>query len=502
MKRILKRDPYLLSAPPALSEEGLALVIALIALSLMSLLGIYVALNSSDEIRVSDNYESEIQARFAARAGLNHARDLLRGIQFDDLLRGPDGDYNSGAAYLSQARTLSYRNPIHWATARSLDILNPAADVSGVSDDGLINTGKTVLANGTILIPITGISHTVNNPYGPGTITLSRYFVKVTDNNGEVSELERDVADNPFTDGDGVVIIRSIGVARTLREKMSGVDRLNSIAAYEARFKRRRTFQLDAALVVEGADIQPASTAMFVGSTFRVQGDGDHSGVATIDTDPSDLIAPADRISANIAADQQGNILGLGLRPSIRDITGILGADPDKALLLDRAFIWNFVTDTAPQFADSIFTGTQNWASGLAPDIGSYDTALPMSDPRQRPKTTLVNGDLAINGDLRGGGLLVVAGKLTVNGRFEFNGLILVVGRGEMEATGWNPGVKGGILLSSLFESGGSLSWGIAKLTLGQDSLITFDSQAIQMAISLIPPMQVGFRRVTSALDP
>ena len=33
----------------------------------------------------------------------------------------------------------------------------------------------------------------------------ARYFVKVTDNNGDASELEADPSDNPFFDGDGII---------------------------------------------------------------------------------------------------------------------------------------------------------------------------------------------------------------------------------------------------------------------------------------------------------
>src|SRR5512136_1187417 len=123
-------------------QEGVALVITLIALALFSLLGFYVALRSTTEVRISDNYESAVQARFGALAGLDHARELLRGLNFDDQLKGPDGTYDSSLAYLSQARTFSFRNPIPWPTARSLDILDPSADLAGIPDDGLLNTGK------------------------------------------------------------------------------------------------------------------------------------------------------------------------------------------------------------------------------------------------------------------------------------------------------------------------------------------------------------------------
>ena len=99
---------------------------SLIALSLFSLLGLYMALNATTEVRVSDNYESQVQARFAAQAGLNHAQELLRGLRFDYHLKGPDGLIDAGLTDLVQARTYAFRNPLSWATARSMNILDPA----------------------------------------------------------------------------------------------------------------------------------------------------------------------------------------------------------------------------------------------------------------------------------------------------------------------------------------------------------------------------------------
>ena len=483
-------------------QEGLALVITLIALALFSLLGFYVAFRSTTEVRISDNYESAIQARFAALAGLDHARELLRGLNFDDQLRGPDGTYDNSSAYLSQARMFSFRNPIPWTTARSLNIFDPAADVAGIPDDGLLNTGKIGSSSGTVLIPLAGIAQTVPDPYGPGMITISRYFVKVSDNNREASEIARDAADNPFLDGDRVIIVRSLGVARTIRESTSGRDHWNSIAVFEAQLKRRGTFKLKAALVVQGIDVQPCASAMFDGTSFQVRGDAGNPGIATIDVDPGDLVSPANQISSLVASDQQGNISGMGLTPSIRDITAPVSADADTSLLLRKDFLSNFAGSDVPGFADNNFQGNQSWSTGTAPDLGNYDPSLPMNDSGQRPKVTLVNGDLSIGDGIAGGGLLVVTGRLIVSGRFAFNGLILIVGKGEMEAYGMNPGVRGGIYLASLLGSSGQLNWGTARLTLSRDSAITIDGPSVEMAISLIPPAQLSMREITGAQDP
>ena len=93
-------------------EQGVAVLIALIALSIFSVLGMYMSVNATTEVRISDNYESKLRASYAARAGIEHAQALLIGLTFNDLLNGPDGvPYSNTTSYMNQARTSAFRNP-------------------------------------------------------------------------------------------------------------------------------------------------------------------------------------------------------------------------------------------------------------------------------------------------------------------------------------------------------------------------------------------------------
>ena len=72
-------------------EHGVAMLIMIVALSIISLLSLYVCLNATVELRISDNFETKIRANQAALAGISHARIVLQGLDFNDLLVGPDG---------------------------------------------------------------------------------------------------------------------------------------------------------------------------------------------------------------------------------------------------------------------------------------------------------------------------------------------------------------------------------------------------------------------------
>src|SRR5262245_35704124 len=329
------------------SERGFASLIALAALSLFSLLALYMALGAVTELRLADNFEAHTQATYAALAGLNHARVVLRGLAPDDLLKGPDGTYDASPAYLARARSFGFRSLMNWTAARLLDLADPAVDVSSLPDDGLVNTGSVGGAPGTILIPVTGVVYSGMNPYDPGAQLLARYFIKVTDNNGEATELAGDPADDPFLDGDGTFIVRSMGVAQTIRENTGDTVRANSVVVYEGRYRQRRTFDLDAPLVLQGTSVLPAGAAIFTGNTFAIAGGPANPGIAIVDPDTTDAAIPADQVTSALAPNQRGNVQGMGLSPSVMDITASVRANDDKGLVLDSVYLDGFAR-TAP----------------------------------------------------------------------------------------------------------------------------------------------------------
>jgi hypothetical protein len=476
------------------NESGFALLITLIALSLLSLLGLFMTLNANTGVKISDNYETQIQATYAALAGLNHARALIRGIASDDLLKGPDGTYNNNTSYLSQAKRFDFRNPLLMTEFFSLDVTNPAIQLSGISDDGFISTGSYGSAGGTFLIPASGIGLLAANPYGPGEIVTSRYFVKVTDNNGDDSEVSGDPSDNPFVDGDGIVIVRSVGVSKTFSEATGALPRLNSVSVFEARFKRMSTFDTGPALVVLGTEVE----ASFEGA-FEISGNLS-PGIGTIDTLTSDTSLPEQILAA--AAGANGHITGGNSpSPSIREISSEVLSNRDKALLLDPRFLWDFIHTRGPQIADIYFDGDQKWSGGNAPYAGSYDSTMPWNAPGQDPKITVVNGDLYVTGGLSGGGLLIVTGTLSYTGPFAFDGLVLVIGAGILAADGSGQGIEGGLLIASLENRSGTPVFDIPVISVAGNSRLSANRDAVKMALGLVPVSQISFREIAGS-DP
>ncbi len=476
------------------NDLGIGLLVTLLALSVFSLVGLYVALNATTGVHISDNFESQIQATYAAQAGLNHARALVPGLHFDSLLRGPDGIYKTNSSYVAQAKTFRFRNPVPLSVARSINIYDPMRSVAAIPDDGFISTGAYGGAQGTVLIPASGISQNAPNPHGPGNIVTSRYFVKVTDNNGEVSEVEKDPDDSPFVDGDGIIIVRSLGVAQTIPDTTGPILRRNSVAVYEVRLKKFLAFSLGPALTVQGPDLH----TRFDGN-FEISG-GLFPGIGTIDTNSADDTFP-DQIVRS-AAGEGGIITGGGLpEPSVRDITGLVRSNSDHSLLLDPHYLWNFVHERAPQCADRVFEGNQSWSGWNAPYAGKYNPASPLNAPGQDPKLIIVNGDLHIAGPFSGGGLLMVTGNFSYNGYFSYAGLVIVIGSGSVTATGSGEGIVGGLFAVSLSNAAGGPVFGTSNISINGNSRIAAKKETVEMALGLIAPSQISLREIAGA-DP
>jgi hypothetical protein len=470
----------------ALDEKGSALLLSLLVLAVFTLLGLVMVLNALTGLYISDNYESHIRAECASLSGLNHAHVLMRGLNHDVFLTGPDGSYNPEASYLDSAVRFEFRNPLPIVLAQSLDITDPEKDIAGLQDDGLINTGYYSGLEGIPLIPVSGIAQTFMRPGRNEVMVSSRYFVKVTDNNGEFSEKNGDSSDSPFIDGDGEIIVRSIGVAGTVTDVAPSVTRRNSVVVYEARFRKFSLFDFGPALIILGSRV----VSSFEGD-YRIGG-GPSPGIGIIDVDESDM-------EQMILAGSFGNgtISGAALpNPSIEDLTQAAVADSFRFRVMDAAYLRDFVIEKAPMFADNYFIGDQSWSSENAPDIGAYDPAKPYTAPGQNPKVTVVHGNLQMTGNLSGAGLLIVTGEFQCLDECRYSGLILVIGTGKTDMDTDGPGITGGLFTASLIDWDEWIEFGSPVFSIRGNSRIMADRDALEMAISLIPRLRTSFREI------
>jgi Tfp pilus assembly protein PilX len=88
------------------SERGFALVLAILALMLLTFLGLTLATTTSTELQIATNYRWSQQARYNAEAGVEAAKSMLRTLDWNTLLpvvRGGVGTANTWDGSLAPA---------------------------------------------------------------------------------------------------------------------------------------------------------------------------------------------------------------------------------------------------------------------------------------------------------------------------------------------------------------------------------------------------------------
>jgi hypothetical protein len=68
------------------TQGGFALILAILALLLLTFLGLTLATTTSTELQIANNYRWSQQARYNAEAGLQAAKALLRGMDWSQIL--------------------------------------------------------------------------------------------------------------------------------------------------------------------------------------------------------------------------------------------------------------------------------------------------------------------------------------------------------------------------------------------------------------------------------
>ena len=118
------------------------------------------------------------------------------------------------------------------------------------------------------------------------------------------------------------------------------------------------------------------------------------------------------------------------------------------------------------------------------------------------PKITYVDGDMEIQGNAVGAGILIVRGTFEVGGSFEYDGVVLVVGEGEINLHWANEGLIGGMYVQALTKnSDGHWVPGTSTLRLNGNSDFYFSSDMVRMGLRLLPLELLEWREITPEIS-
>ena len=85
---------------------------------------------------------------------------------------------------------------------------------------------------------------------------------------------------------------------------------------------------------------------------------------------------------------------------------------------------------------------------------------------------------------------------------FAYSGLVLVAGSGSADIGGSGCEIHGGLFVVSVTDNGGRPATGTPSFSIGGLGSVTFDADAIRMALGLLPPSQTSYREITGLTDP
>jgi hypothetical protein len=433
-------------------EAGAALLIAIFALLLVSVIAISLVVSSGTDSALQSNYRSSTGSYYAALAGMEEARGRLLWTNADPLKSVAPGFFPDLTNPTSPAISLN----------NALYIVNQTGDAVDPTNLGNASTYPDTEFEKEFSIPVTAATVTKiptvsGTGVGPGPLYK---WVRITGATEKSLGLDVD-NDNDATDGTSLLYydaahVGSDGKLRpglikgpqgqaTARQALE----ITALAVVPPNTQKLMQYVVTpltyglyfhAALVVPGSAIVSPSI-QYVGDqngTFKINGT-DGSGLppaiagctpnsgATTAFGVSDFFATANKdavksgIPATPAPGMSNNYVGQGGAPSVDDVF-VNGAmrSPDSL---------NGMVQKISSHADAY----------INKNATEMDLASSGSMSQSNPMTLVVNGNLTINSNFTGYGLLVVTGDLVANADFGWKGVVLVVGSGNV-VLGGGPG--------------------------------------------------------------
>jgi len=428
------------------AERGIALLISIFILLLISIVAIALIVSSGTESALAGNYRSSTGVYYAAIAGLEEARSRL-------LPKNPSYFGNTSPGFLPSPGTpLAVGSPVYVINPLNAEVVAPWDPASTYPDNqynqefassGLPNPSPWTFSVWNTS-PLNGLSF-------PGPLykwvrinAVSEKSVGVdADADGladSITPLYFDgvnFSNNPSA-GSQVLELTALAVLPNGSQKL--------VQYLVAPTPLNLTF--NAALTLDGNNVQFTAPNS---SNFWVRGN-DQFSVGSCN--PGSLPVAAVGYT-NTSDSSQSNITSaIQSSPPAQDrrgnYTNNLAPNPPANVVpvtlsgnLQTVASLNALVQTITRNADAVINGpvTQSDSSNV----------LPSGMSATNPMTVVVNGDFKINSwHAQGYGLLLVTGEFTFDPDATWNGIVLVIGLGKAYSTQSGPGqINGAMFLAS-----------------------------------------------------
>ena len=436
------------------NERGMALVLTLIALLIITSIGLTMAFSTDTETTINSNFRDEQTAYYAAKAGLEEARDRMQTTASASIssnlptsLPGTAG----GELYII--------NP-----ANAGDTVAPWLSSNAYFDDEIcLELGCTqgtapVVAGGyyksTVPTASTTYQSTPVLPYkwmrismksgqsAMGWTGITRNFMYVDGNslhgsayyacwNG-TNEISQSTA--CATPNTPIYMITSMAITP------SGSRR---ILQYEVT-QDRLNLNFPAALTLDGSNASLSTvtgphSANFVMNGADTAGCGGAATTQTVDSIGVTNTPDIATVVAGIPSNRTSNYSGVSTHgtPDVFNVASGLQSN------LQSVGNLNAMLATIKSNANQVYNSNQ--------------TSLANTGTAASPEIIYINGDYSPSGSVTGYGILVVTGTFSPGGNVGWNGIVLVVGQGSMVGNGGgNNSYNGAVIVAKTADSSGN----------------------------------------------
>jgi hypothetical protein len=466
------------------SEAGVAMLIAIFALLLISVIAIALIVSSGTETALAKNYRTSTSAYYAGLAGLEEARGRL-------LWRNPSYVNNVIPGFMPPSGTPAM------TLSQVLYILNPAG--AEVVDPTDLSSGNPYADNeyaSEFSIPVTSATvQTIASISGSGGIPGPQFkWVRITP--ATEKSLGMDVNNDGFIDPvsllyyDPTHISTATGLAKpglmpnpplppAPQLQALEITALAVIAPNTQKLLQyvvvpgSLTLNFLSALTIDGNNVVYQGTTGASSAGFFVNGNDNTIGR----TCATPLAAPMAAIGYTNTADTSQATIVTGTAPNQVNYTGLTPPLPAAATpsvvpvalppSLLKPSTLNSLVQTITQSADVILTPT---IAGTPVTGGQMPAAMNAANPMN----IVVQGDLNLTAwHNQGYGLLLITGNFTYDPDASWYGVVLVIGKGTF--TGSNAGtgrIQGAMFVAQTLDPATGFTQLLPDPSLGPASVI------------------------------
>ncbi len=447
------------------SEKGVALLISIFILLLISVVAIALVVSSGTETALAGNYRSATGVYYASLAGLEEVRGRLRP-------QDPNSFKNTAPATFLHlpGNTLAMDEVRYVLNPGPTDPADTRTAYPDTEYDTEFGAGKLAAAN-VQTTPSVWNRNPLNALPVPGP-----FYKWVRINAVSEQSLQLDVAPYDGTSNDAVPIFYD-GTTGKLNNSISGAQVLEITALAVLPNGSQKLLQylvgpaplnisFPSAFTILGTNTVFNGTignAVFLVDGIDQQGSGGTCG-APQPTLPAIGVLSATEVGYVVNGGNGGNGI---LPPDRNEYEGLPPpSGPPKPSVLSVTLPQNMQTPAALDGLVQLIAQSPDTVS-LPGDVDS--NSLPYQMSPSNPMTVFVNGNFVLTNGATGYGLLIVTGKLSYTGDSGWKGIVLVVGEGKL--FGSNAGTNefdGAVLVASTRDNTGNLlaAFGQAELSL------------------------------------